>query len=250
MGQEKTIREGDLAELIGMALHLQESRSAAQDHQLSEDEVLQIGEHIGIPAPVMGDALRAYCDLRRDVFRSALGSYVRDELLRRLHDGHLRDLYADCLRGRSRIAKREARVRQSRRELGFFELLNPFSLSPARSAFEQEKDSLRNEQRRLEHLERRLHERIEELLDQVAPLSVILRAERIEQILEGFGALRYSAVGERLGEALAHLKAMRKSVTDAFGVVPRRAELVRMVLDALPELYPDVPGAEDAELAL
>src|SRR5439155_2305397 len=121
--------------------------SVSADHRLTEREALQIGENIGIPAPIMDHALRSYHDLRKDVFRSALGSYVRDELLRRMHDMKLRDLYLELLRARGRIGKREGRVRKMRKELGFFELLNPFSLSPGRAAFEQEKESLRNEQR-------------------------------------------------------------------------------------------------------
>src|SRR5262249_47534242 len=189
-------------------------------------EVLAIGENIGIPGPVMDNALRAYRELRRDLFRSALGPYVRDELLRRMQDVKLRDLYAQALEARRRVRQREELVRRSRRDLGFLELLNPFSSSPNRSAFEQEKESLRNEQRSQEHFERRLHERIEEILDSVAPLSVVLRSERVEQIVEGLGAYRYGVANDAAVEAIAHLRSMRKSVTDAFGVIPRRAELV------------------------
>jgi hypothetical protein len=247
MAQERTIRESELAELIGMALHLQES-GAVEDHRLSDREVVQIGENIGIPAPVMDSALRAYRDLRRDLFRSALGPYVRDELLRRMHDVKLRDLYAECLEARRRVRQREELVRRSRRELGFFDLLNPFSTSPGRSAFELEKESLRNEQRRQTHFERRLYEQIEEILDGVAPLSVVLRSERVEQILESLGALRWGSE-EAVPEAVEHLRAMRKSVTDAFGVIPRRGELVRMVAEALPEFFEDLHRGDDDELA-
>jgi hypothetical protein len=50
MANDKTIRESELAELIGMALQLQEIRAVPDDHRLSEREVVQIGENIGIPA--------------------------------------------------------------------------------------------------------------------------------------------------------------------------------------------------------
>ena len=124
----------------------------------------------------------------------------------------------------------------------------PFiSATPGRSAFEHEKESLRNEQRRQDHIERRLHERVEELLDSVAPLSVVLRSERMEQLLEGLGASRFSSVGEIIGEVLNHLRNMRKSVTDSFGVIPSRAELIRMVMDALPEFYEDTEADLDEE---
>jgi hypothetical protein len=248
MAQERTIRESELAELIGMAMQLQESGAAAAEHRLSDHEVLQIGENIGIPAPVMDSALRAYREMRRDLFRSALGPYVRDELLRKMHDVKLRDLYTQCLEARRRVHQREELVRRSRRDLGFLELLNPFSSSPTRSVFEQEKESLRNEQRSLEHFERRLYERIEEILDTVAPLSVVLRSERVQQILEGLGALRYGATAEAAAEGIEHLRAMRKGVTDAFGVIPRRGELVRMVLEALPEFFEDLHRDGDEEL--
>ena len=47
MAQERTIRESELPELIGMAMQLQESSSASLDeHRLSEREVLQIAENI------------------------------------------------------------------------------------------------------------------------------------------------------------------------------------------------------------
>jgi hypothetical protein len=249
MTPERTIRESDLAELIGMALQLQESATAVEEHRLSDREVLQIGENIGIPGQVMDRALRSYRDLRRDLFRSALGPYVRDELLRKMQDVKLRDLYAQTIETRRRVRQREELVRRSRRDLGLLELLNPFSSSPSRSAFEQEKESLRNEQRSQEHFERRLYERIEEILDGVAPLSVVLRAERVEQVLEGLGALRYAGPGEAVAEAVAHLHAMRKAVTDAFGVIPRRAELVRMVADALPEFFEDLHRNGDEDLA-
>jgi hypothetical protein len=242
MRQEKTIRESELAELIGMALHLQESGSAPQDHQLSEREVLQIGENIGIPPLVMDHALQAYHDLRRDVFRAALGGYIRDELLRRLRDVKLRDLFLEQQRVRRRILKRGDGVRKLRRELGLLELLNPFSTSAGRQAFELEKQSLRNEQRRIEHVEKRLRERIEEILDTVAPLSVVLRAERIDRLLQDTGASRFTPLGEIVQEARAHLRGMRRSVTDAFGDVPPRAELIRIVLEVLPELYGQQPG--------
>ena len=247
MANDKTIRESELAELIGMALQLQEIRAVPDDHRLSEREVVQIGENIGIPAPVMDTALRTYHDQRRDVFRSALGAYVRDELLRKMSDVKLRDLYLEWRAARRRSGKREKQVRKMRRDLGFLELLNPFSATPSRSAFEHEKESLRNEQRRQDHIERRLHERVEELLDSVAPLSVVLRSERMEQLLEGLGASRFSSVGETIGEVLNHLRNMRKSVTDSFGVIPSRAELIRMVMDALPEFYEDTEPELDVE---
>jgi hypothetical protein len=40
---------------------------------------------------------------------------------------------------------------------------------------------------------------------------------------------------------------MRKSVTDSFGVIPSRAELIRMVMDALPEFYEDTEADLDEE---
>src|SRR5262245_18337269 len=102
-----------------MGMQLQESGAPVDTHRLSDGEVRQIGENIGIPAPVMDNALRAYRDLRRDLFRSALGPYVRDELLRRMHDVKLRDLYAQALEARRRVRQREDLVRRSRRDLGF-----------------------------------------------------------------------------------------------------------------------------------
>jgi hypothetical protein len=38
-------------------------------------------------------------------------------------------------------------------------------------------------------------------------------------------------------------------VTDAFGVIPRRGELVRMVAEALPEFFEDLHRGDDDELA-
>lgn len=247
MAQDRTIRESELAELIGMALHLQESGAGPEEHRLSDREVLQIGENIGIPSPVMDHALRSWRDLRRDLFRAALGGSVRDELLRKMQDVKLRDLFLERLEAQRRVQRRESLLRKMRKELGFLELLNPFSASPARNAFELEKESLRNEQRREQHLDRRLQERIEEILDSVAPLCVVLRAERVGQILDELGEGRFNGQSDRIAEASEHLRSMRKAVTDAFGVIPRRAELVRMVLDALPEYFAELHGDADVE---
>ncbi len=248
MSGERGIRESELAELIGIAMQLQERAEEPGEQRLSKGDLFQIGENLGISQPVMENALSSYRELRRDLFRSALGEQVREELLRKLGDVKLRDLYRGREKMVARIEARERHLRLLRKEMGLLELWNPFSTSPERSELHRQKEALKNERRRLREVGRRLEERVEEVLDMVGPLSVVLRTARVEKLLKGLGAARFSPAGQTIEEAILHQRAMRRTMLDAFGPIPEGEELARMVLTALPSVYAEQEDFLEGEL--
>ena len=149
--------EAELEETRDEREHRQEQHRLERAYHLSEGAVAQ-----QMLTELLADSQEEQREvnnyIRQDV-KDCLTDIKDDTaLLRKMSDVKLRDLYLEWRAARQRSGKREKQVRKLRRDLGFLELLNPFSATPSRSAFEHEKESLRNEQRRQDHIERRLHE--------------------------------------------------------------------------------------------